>query len=566
MMEKKGDEMGRVRIYAVMIFLLAGLLGMAFSVGAQDVLQDPPGPAESGPLDMLESIIALKQNLEQRIAEKQQDIAATTSETQKQNLADELVRLDKMLASASQDFERIATGVDIGLFEEQKEAPFNWKDELVSLIEPGITELKRLTQKAREKTQLKEELSYYQERKPVVRQANENLMDLIARTRDKTLKQHLEKLVPEWQGVENQILSKLEITQMQLSELESEEQSLIESSQASIKNFFKNRGLFLFIALVSCISIVLLIRFAYLSLVKYIPGYTAQYRPFHLRALDLLFRVMTFLAALLVVILVFYLFEDWVLLSLAIIFLMGLGWAAKHTLPRFWHQSRLMLNIGAVREGERVVYQGVPWLVKRINMYSLFENPDLGQSLRLPIAALMDLTSRPFQRHEPWFPCRKNDWVILSDGTRGCVTSLSHEMVELVLRGGAKKVYQTPDFLGMTPMNLSVNFRLKIGFGISYNLQAQATHAVLDILEAHIRNQLEAEAYAESLLNLRVEFAAAGSSSLDLVVIADFDGKMAPLYNRISRAIQRWCTDACTQNNWEIPFPQLTVHKPAALP
>ncbi|HKL00647.1 MAG TPA: hypothetical protein VJ943_10345, partial [Desulfotignum sp.] len=528
--------MGRVRIYAVMIFLLAGLLGMAFSVGAQDV-QDKPGPAGSGPLDMLESIIALKQNLEQRIAEKQQDIAATTSETQKENLAAELARLDKMLASASQDFERIATGVDIGLFEEQKEAPFNWKDELVSLIEPGITELKRLTQKAREKTQLKEELSYYQERKPVVRQANENLIDLIARTRDKTLKQHLEKLVPEWQGVENQILSKLEITQMQLSELESEEQSLIESSQASIKNFFKNRGLFLFIALVSCISIVLLIRFAYLSVVKYIPGYTAQYRPFHLRALDLLFRVMTFLAALLVVILVFYLFEDWVLLSLAIIFLMGLGWAAKHTLPRFWHQSRLMLNIGAVREGERVVYEGVPWLVKRINMYSLFENPDLGQSLRLPIAALMDLTSRPFQRHEPWFPCRKNDWVILSDGTRGCVTSLSHEMVELVLRGGAKKVYQTEDFLGMAPMNLSVNFRLKIGFGISYNLQAQATKEVLDVLDTYIRNQLEAEAYAESLLNLRVEFAAAGSSSLDLVVIADFDGKMAPLYNRISRAI-----------------------------
>jgi len=565
MMEKKGAGMGRVRIYAVMIFLLAGLLGMAFSVGAQDV-QDKPGPAGSGPLDMLESIIALKQNLEQRIAEKQQDIAATTSETQKENLAAELARLDKMLASASQDFERIATGVDIGLFEEQKEAPFNWKDELVSLIEPGITELKRLTQKAREKTQLKEELSYYQERKPVVRQANENLIDLIARTRDKTLKQHLEKLVPEWQGVENQILSKLEITQMQLSELESEEQSLIESSQASIKNFFKNRGLFLFIALVSCISIVLLIRFAYLSVVKYIPGYTAQYRPFHLRALDLLFRVMTFLAALLVVILVFYLFEDWVLLSLAIIFLMGLGWAAKHTLPRFWHQSRLMLNIGAVREGERVVYEGVPWLVKRINMYSLFENPDLGQSLRLPIAALMDLTSRPFQRHEPWFPCRKNDWVILSDGTRGCVTSLSHEMVELVLRGGAKKVYQTEDFLGMAPMNLSVNFRLKIGFGISYNLQAQATKEVLGVLDTYIRNQLEAEAYAESLLNLRVEFAAAGSSSLDLVVIADFDGKMAPLYNRISRAIQRWCTDACSLNNWEIPFPQLTVHKPAALP
>jgi small-conductance mechanosensitive channel len=176
----------------------------------------------------------------------------------------------------------------------------------------------------------------------------------------------------------------------------------------------------------------------------------------------------------------------------------------------------------------------------------------------------MDLISRPFQKHEPWFPCRKNDWVILSDGTRGCVTSLSHEMVELVLRGGAKKVYQTSDFLGMNPLNLSVNFRIKIGFGISYNLQSIATGRVLEVLDTYLRERLVAEEYEDSLLNLRVEFAQAGSSSLDLVVIADFDGKMAPLYNRISRAIQRWCTDACTANDWEIPFPQLTVHKPAA--
>jgi small-conductance mechanosensitive channel len=251
-------------------------------------------------------------------------------------------------------------------------------------------------------------------------------------------------------------------------------------------------------------------------------------------------------------------------LSLAIVFLLGLAWAVKNTVPRFVNQSRLILNIGAVREGERVVYKDVPWLVKKINFYSVLENPDLGQTLRVPIEALMDLISRPFQRDEPWFPCRKNDWVILSDGTRGGVTSLSHEMVEMVLRGGAKKVYQTSDFLEMSPMNLSVNFRLKIEFGISYNLQSLATNRVLEILDAHIRERLAAENYEESLLNLRVEFAQAGSSSLDLVVIADFDGKMAPLYNRISRAIQRWCTDACTANDWEIPFPQLTVHKPAA--
>jgi len=32
------------------------------------------------------------------------------------------------------------------------------------------------------------------------------------------------------------------------------------------------------------------------------------------------------------------------------------------------------------------------------------------------------------------------------------------------------------------------------------------------------------------------------------------------LYNRLRRAIQRWCVDACTEHGWEIPFPQLMLH------
>ncbi|MCP4720024.1 MAG: hypothetical protein GY860_11255, partial [Desulfobacteraceae bacterium] len=360
---------------------------------------------------------------------------------------------------------------------------------------------------------------------------------------------------------ENQIQNKLDLVEMQLAEIEREESSLLESSKKSIKNFFRTRGLFLFIALVACIGVVFLIRFSYLFLIRFVPGYNARYRPFHIRVFDLVYRGLSFFLTLFVLILVFYVFEDWVLLSLAIIFLMGIGWGAKHTLPRFWHQSRFMLNIGSVREGERLFYQGVPWLVKKINVFTTLENPTLGVSLRLPLEDLMDKSSRPFHKKEPWFPCRRNDWVILADGTRGCVTSLSHEMVEMVQRGGAQKVYQTGDFLAQSPLNLSVNFRLKILFGISYALQAESTHGVLEILAAHIREQIIAEGYEKSLLNLRVELAQAGGSSLDLVVIADFKGEMAPLYNRLSRAIQRWCVDACTQNNWDIPFPQLTIHK-----
>ena len=67
--------------------------------------------------------------------------------------------------------------------------------------------------------------------------------------------------------------------------------------------------------------------------------------------------------------------------------------------------------------------------------------------------------------------------------------------------------------------------------------------------------------YNEALLNLRVEFENASDSSLDVVVIADFSGQFADIYNRLRRAIQRWCVDAAVANKWEIPFPQITVHR-----
>ena len=62
-------------------------------------------------------------------------------------------------------------------------------------------------------------------------------------------------------------------------------------------------------------------------------------------------------------------------------------------------------------------------------------------------------------------------------------------------------------------------------------------------------------------MNLRVEFANASASSLDIVIIADFKGSQAPIYNRLRRSIQRWCVDACTENDWEIPFAQMVIHQ-----
>jgi small-conductance mechanosensitive channel len=165
------------------------------------------------------------------------------------------------------------------------------------------------------------------------------------------------------------------------------------------------------------------------------------------------------------------------------------------------------------------------------------------------------------KKDEPWFPCVRGDWVLLSDGMRGKVTGISQELVELIERGGAHRTYPTTDFLGLSPCNLTTNFRIKETIGITYSLQKESVTTIPELLRAHIEKRIADEGYADRLLNLRVEFECANTSSLDIVVIADFDGSLADLYNRLRRAIQRWCVEACTANDWEIPFTQLTLHQ-----
>ncbi len=550
---------GTILMLVLLVFFPAGQ--PAAEVSKPPVVSAGSGTDESV-IRMLSSIAELRKNLQQRISERKAMLAQTTSDSLRVSLEAEISKLDRQLDDATSDFERIATGVDIGLFLGKKEETFNWKEEVMALVEPGIKEIKRMTVNARNRTKLKDEAAYYENLASVSREAVKNIQTLMGRAEDKQLRKHLEALLPEWKSIEKQTLNKLQIADMQLAEMDRNEKSLIETSRLSIKQFFRTRGLYLMIALLSCISAVMVLRLAAGLVRRLIPGYGLPYKPFHIRLFDILARLITLAATLFVLVLVFYIFEDWVLLSLSIVFFLGLGWAVKNALPRYWQQSRLMLNIGSVREGERMVYEGVPWLVKSINVFSILENPDMGVTLRLPIEELLGKVSRPFRPDEPWFPCRRDDWVVLADGTWARVRSISHEMVSLIQGCGSLKTYQTGDFLAQTPLNISRDFTLRVGFGISYNIQKDATGKVLDLLAAYIREAVRRDGYEQGLLNLQVEFMAAGASSLDLAVIADFKGEMASRYFKLSRAIQRWCVDACTLNGWEIPFPQLTVHRP----
>ncbi|BHH83621.1 hypothetical protein [Desulforhopalus sp. 52FAK] len=512
---------------------------------------------------MLTSLLELQNNLKEQIRISQKKLTNSKSESEKSVIKEEISQLDRQLSETVNDFERIATGVEPALFVEKKPETFSWKNELATLVEPAIKELKRFTIRSRQKSDLKDKIAELRLLETTAIQAVDHLEVVLKETEDKQVGKEIKALQPEWLNIQKRLGNKLELAERELAHLKTQEFSFIESTSNSLREFFRNRGLYLFSAILAFFVILMSCRLLYRLLAKALLrlSSTNEQRSLKLRFLYVVFQVLSVVLAVIGLFFVLYLAEDWFLLSMAIIFFLGLAWTIRQALPKLWQQGRLMLNIGSVREGERIMLHGVPWKVESINVFSRLVNPSLGVELRLPIEDLISLISRPYNQDEPWFPCKKGDWVVVGSSSRARVVSLSHEQVELVERGGRRITYPTETFLQACPANLSRNFRIRVTFGLSYEVQDEVTSTIPKVLKDFLELKIAEEGYDKCCLNLQVEFFQANSSSLDLIILADFEGRMADLYKRLERAIQRWCVDCCTQNDWEIPFPQLTVHR-----
>ena len=160
---------------------------------------------------MLSSMLELQQSLQEQIILAKKELKASASETEKTKLQDELQKLDRQLSDTNTDFERIATGVESALFVEKAPETFNWKEEIASLVEPAIKELKRLTIRARQRTHLKETINELDKLTLTASEAVSNLEDLAHISTDKEVGKKLKTLLPEWETIQSRLERKREL-------------------------------------------------------------------------------------------------------------------------------------------------------------------------------------------------------------------------------------------------------------------------------------------------------------------------------------------------------------------
>ncbi|HHT9130321.1 MAG TPA: hypothetical protein ACFYEC_05595 [Candidatus Brocadiaceae bacterium] len=509
----------------------------------------------------LQGIIQAIEEVQDQIKSEKRKLREAKTQEERLIITKEIDTLKERLESFNGNFEAIATDLDIETFTAKPQKHFDWKEELQVLVGPIMNELKAITARPRLIENLRTQVSYYEKQMSLIKPALWNIHNLIAQAKDGNLKSKLMELENDWNNKGIQISSQLAVAKYQLADKLSEKKSLLEYSHNIARMFFKSRGRNFIISVLAFLSVFFLLRYIHRRIYKRSSIHKTVASSFYVRLAEVAYHVLTFVGATGAMLFVLYICGDWVLLGLAFIFIFGLIWTAKQTLPRFYEQCTLLLNLGTVKENERVVYNGLPWKVASLQLSTHLVNPELkGGMIRLPLRELKDIKSRPYHPDEPWFPCKENDWVILADGTMGRVATQTPEFIQLIVAGGSCKTYPTVEFLNQNPMNISKGFRVKVTVGIDYQYQAISTTEIPDKFREAIKAGLIKEGYGEDIIDLNVEFKELGDSSLDYEILADFSGRIAKDYYRLFRTIQKNALDTCNTYKWEIPYTTFTIN------
>jgi len=518
-------------------------------------------PAALRTLETLQIAIG---NLREQLDQQRRLLAATEVESERYAITRTIDDLAIRLRQLEDDFRGVATGIDLADFQTAADQALEWQQQLQELLRPLLAEMQQATADPREMEQLRGVVVELENRRTMARRAASNVADLIGRTDNPELAERLRTELATWEAYLAESSGQLEAARYQLAERRRVHPSVFSRLSHSFAKFFRSRGLNLVIAILIFVGVIIIARRLHQLAGRNIGTRRNGDPGFSVRLLNLIFYAFVVIAAVVAALTSLYMADDWVLLTLAVIFLIAIIWGLKNTIPSMIEQIRILLNLGSIRQEERVIYNGLPWKVGTLNFFTNFTNPALeGALLRLPIHELQGMVSRPCVPGELWFPTELEDWVILEDDTYGKVVQQNPDFVQLVQLGGARKTYRTTEFLNKNPKNLSHNFRVATSFGIDYDHQKIATTEIPAILQQEIGQSLLAE-FGDQLLSLKVEFAAAASSSLDYEIIADFSGELGSRYRFINRLLQRFAVDSCNRHGWVIPFTQITLHQAAA--
>lgn len=481
------------------------------------------------------------------------------------NVQQRLNEINTDIKALRDTFELLTVGdMDDTLFKAEDNKPFDWKEELMLVLEPVLDSLQALTEKPRQMTNLRTVIALNKRRLAAAEKAISDLALLPVTTYEEDTALQIRDLQEKWLAQKESVEQRLLAAESQLLSLQAVDTSAQAGIVPSLKTFILGRGLTLILVMLAAVVTWLAIRFVWWLFSNYLVTKEQRRSSLWYRLLSYSFYLITIVFCIIAVLAVLYAREDLLLLALALLALAVTALGIRKYIPAYVREARLLLDLGSVREGERVMYNDLPWQVMSVNLQSVLWNPALEGIVRLSLETIETLTSRPV-KDQNWFPTRKGDYVLLPDSTFALVLSQTPDLVELRIRGGMIQWVRTSDWYGMGITNLSMGktFGVSVTFGFDYSLQAISLTDIPRCLHESVTQALHDGDYKKFVDSVLVELKSASASSLDYLVFVSIDSKKASDYFALERLIQQTCVAVANKQGWNIPFPQMMIHHQA---
>lgn len=497
----------------------------------------------------------------QRQDSLRQSVEKTSDEETKAQLKLQLEELEASQGELNTAFEQLVVG-DLDIEEsDEEDVPFNWREEVLAVLRPLIESLKDITEKPRRLEELRASIERYESQAAVADEALASIEEIKAVTTNDATMGQLTLLGEKWTERKKENIRRKEVAQVSLARIDAEDGAWWTGIGSQIRGFFAGRGLTLIMMIAAGIAAWQMMRLLWWIYTTKLISRQRRRRSTRHRVLAYAYHLLTSFVVVLAAMLVLYVRSDLVLLALAIIIFAGLAISLRNMVANYVHEARLLLDLGPVREGERLIYQGLPWQVMSLNVLTILRNPELEGVLRVPLHTLHQLTSREFSDNL-WFPSSAEDIVFLPDGTFATVLKQTPEAVSVRVKGGMTIHYPSADYYTMAIINISrgETFGVSTTFGVGYAHQAISLSEIPTTFHAHLERAFAENELDTALQSLLVDLSTAGASSLDYVIWAQFNSDAASQYYRIQRIMQQTCIAVCTEKNWDVPYPQMSVH------
>lgn len=503
---------------------------------------------------------------------KQKQIQSSLKQTQDEERINELKASLETLKSQEKSLESIFNKMAFGgmnphvlLNKTESETEYKWQEELLVIVKPLFAEMRSLTEKPRERDRLNYENQEVESKYKAITDGLAALNEIPEDQVSEETKNRIDALRKQWTNYQQELLNQKNILDLQRKELETTEVSLEDRIKNSLSAIFLGRGLVLLMALLAGAGVVLIcgvgVKRIYMRFEKKRHKQRRSRKVnTRLRFLWIVYNLVVYVSAILAFLSVIYVQGDMVLFGLAVLLIFFGIISLRNYAPQYVSELKIFLNLGAVREGERIMYRGIPWEVQRLSFYCSCVNPVLENGrIRISLSEIANLNSRPFNSEEEWFPTQVGDQVFLPDGNYAVIKRQTPEMV--YLESFFREIMvPTATFYNMQVQNVGNGFYVTPTFGLDYSHTNLPVAEVTTALESRVREKLDELGLTLYLRSLSVQLKRiVYGQAIEYSVILEFSSEAAGWYWRIERMVNHAGLEVCQEKGWLLPRQQILV-------